>query len=176
MKAALAIDPRRRFETRITTVMRDVLAVPESRDLVSIMIDMRKRRLPLAIVVDEHGGTAGIVSLEDLLEEIVGDIEDEHDRPRGPQIVQLEDDVVLVEGACPLSLLNRRYGLELEARESNTIAGYLMELTGEVPQPGARVTVGELTFNVRRASHHRIDLIRIEGVGHDLEPDPVRRD
>ncbi len=156
---------RDRPETlHITAIVRKPFYVPETATLETLLRLFQSQRQHLAIVIDEFGGVEGIVSLEDLLEEIVGDIEDEHDRERGPQLVELEPDVILVEGTCPLSLLNRRYGMGLEARESSTIAGYLMELSGGILQPGERLTHGGLTFNVRRASRNRIDLIRIEGV------------
>ena len=73
------------------------------------------------------------------------------------------DGALLVEGTCPISLLNRRYNLDLHARDSTTVAGFLMEWSGEIPQPGERLTHGDLTFNIRRASRNRIDLVRIEG-------------
>jgi putative hemolysin len=147
----------------IEQLMRKPFYVPETATLETLLRLFRHHRQHLALVIDEFGGVEGIVSLEDLIEEIVGDIEDEHDRPQGPQLIEVGDGALLVAGTCPLSLLNRRYGLGLHSEESSTLAGFLMEVSGEIPQQGSQVTFGDLTFNVRRASHNRIDLIRLEG-------------
>ena len=150
-------------ELDIAKIMRRPLYIPETATLETLLRMLRHHRQHLAVVIDEFGGVEGIVSLEDLLEEIVGEIEDEHDPPQSPQVIEMEDGSLLVEGTCPLSLLNRRYELGLEADDSSTLAGLVMEISGEIPRPGARVEHGELTFNVRRATHNRIDLIRIDG-------------
>lgn len=155
----------RLHQLRLEQLVRKPFYVPQTATLETLLRLFRSHRQHLGLVIDESGGVEGIVSLEDLLEEIVGDIEDEHDRPRGPQIVEIDDGAVLVEGTCPVSLLNRRFGMNLVTRESSTIAGFLMELSGGIVQPGERVTYDDLTFNVRRGSRNRIDLIRIEGVG-----------
>ena len=151
----------------IAAIMRKPVYVPETATLERLLRLFRHHRQHMALVIDEYGGVEGIVSLEDLLEEIVGDIEDEHDEPQEPQLVELDDGTLLVEGTCPISLLNVRYSLDLNARDSTTLAGLLMEWSGGIPQPGERLTHGDLTFNIRRASRNRIDLVRIEGVYAD---------
>jgi putative hemolysin len=151
----------------IAAIMRKPIYVPETATLETLLRLFRHHRQHLALVIDEYGGVEGIVSLEDLLEEIVGDIEDEHDTPQAPQVIELDDGALLVEGTCPISLLNQRYSLELSARHNTTLAGFLMEWSGGIPQPGDRLTHGELTFNIRRASRNRIDLVRIEGAYAD---------
>lgn len=147
----------------IAAIMRKPIYVPETATLETLLRLFRHHRQHMALVIDEYGGVEGIVSLEDLLEEIVGDIEDEHDAPQEPQLMELDDGALLVEGTCPISLLNRRYSLDLSTRHNTTLAGLLMEWSGGIPQPGERLTHGELTFNIRRASRNRIDLVRIEG-------------
>jgi putative hemolysin len=150
-------------ELDIATIMRKPLYIPETATLETLLRMLRHHRQHLAVVVDEFGGVEGIVSLEDLLEEIVGEIEDEHDRPPAPQVLEMKDGSLLVEGTCPINLLNRRYHLDLEAGDSTTVAGLVMEISGEIPGPGTRLEHAGLTFNVRRATRNRIDLIRIEG-------------
>ncbi len=150
-------------ELDIAKIMRRPLYIPETATLETLLRMLRHHRQHLAVVIDEFGGVEGIVSLEDLLEEIVGEIEDEHDVPQAPQIMEMEDGSLLVEGSCPISLLNRRYQLGLESEDSTTLAGLVMEISGEIPRPGTRIEHGDLTFNVRRASRNRIDLIRIDG-------------
>jgi putative hemolysin len=148
----------------IQKLMRRPLYVPETATLETLLRMFRQHRQHLAVVIDEFSGVEGIVSLEDLLEEIVGEIEDEHDLPQSPQLVQLEDGSLLVEGTCPISLLNRRYDLGLESDDSSTVAGLVMEISGTIPPPGTRFEHAGLTFHVRRASRNRIDLVRIEDV------------
>ncbi len=150
-------------ELEVAKIMRRPLYIPETATLETLLRMLRHHRQHLAVVIDEFGGVEGIVSLEDLLEEIVGEIEDEHDAPQSPQIIEMEDGSLLVEGTCPISLLNRRYDLDLSAEDSSTLAGLIMEISGEIPRPGRRIQHGDLTFNVRRASHNRIDLVRIDG-------------
>jgi putative hemolysin len=151
-------------DLRVEQLLRKPFYVPETATLETLLRLFRQHRQHLALVIDEHGGVEGIVSLEDLIEEIVGDIEDEHDTPQRPQLVELDEDSLLVDGTCPLSLLERRYSLALDSEDSATIAGFIMEVSGEIPQSGARVTWEELTFEIQRASGNRIDLVRIEGV------------
>jgi len=147
----------------IARIMRKPFYVPETATLETLLRLFRHHRQHLALVIDEFGGPEGIVSLEDLLEEIIGDIEDEHDRPSEPQLVEVGD-ALLVEGSCPLSLLNRRYGLGLESDESSTVAGYLMERSGGIPQAGEKIEIAPLTYEIVRASVNRVDLIRITGI------------
>lgn len=148
----------------IEKIMRKPFYVPETATLEDLLRLFRHHRQHLALVIDEFGGVEGIVSLEDLLEEIVGDIQDEHDQPEGPRIVEVGEGVLLVEGTCPLNLLNRRYGLGLESEDSATLGGFLMEVSGGVPQAGEVIAWRQLSFDVRRASGNRVDLVRIEGV------------
>ncbi len=159
----------------VEAIMRTPFYVPETASLETLLRLFRHHRQHLAMVIDEFGGVEGVVSLEDLLEEIVGDIEDEHDVPERPPLLEVMPGVVLCRGTCPLSLLNRRCALDLRARDSNTLAGFLMEISGSVPQPGKRLTQGALTFHVLRASPNRVDFVRIEGVATRGVEDDGRR-
>ncbi|MFQ5743701.1 MAG: HlyC/CorC family transporter [Acidobacteriota bacterium] len=151
-------------EMSLRSLARKPLFVPESAALEDLLQAFQLQRKHLAIVIDEYGGVEGIVSLEDLLEEIVGEIEDEYDLPRTPQVMELPDGSLLVGGACPLSFLNRQYGLELKAQESTTLAGLLLEITGRIPKPGERILHAGLTFLIQRARPHRVEQIRVEGI------------
>jgi magnesium and cobalt transporter len=127
----------------------------------------------MAIVVDEYGGTAGLVTIEDVLEEIVGEINDEFDVPRVPHVAELADGALRVAGACPLAFLNRRYGLDLQASESATLAGLVLELAGRIPAVGERITHGEMDFVIEGALPHRVDQVMI--VPHAASHPPARR-
>jgi len=148
-------------ELDIRKMCRKPLFVPESAPIQAVLKAFQKQRQHLAMVIDEYGGVEGIVTLEDVLEEIVGEIHDEFDVPRVPQVAELEDGALRVAGACPLAFLNRRYGLALTSEESTTLAGFVMELSGRIPDPGEELTYDGLTFVVEAAEPNRVDQVRI---------------
>jgi putative hemolysin len=148
----------------LRSLPRRPLFVPETATLEGLLQAFQDQRQHMAIVIDEYGGVEGIVALEDLLEEIVGDIEDEYDLPRTPQVIELQDGSLLVGGSCPLSFLRRHYGIKLEAEESTTIAGLLLEVTGRIPRAKERIEHAGLSFIVQRARPHRVEQVRIEGI------------
>ncbi len=148
-------------ELRIEQLARRPLFVPESAPMQVVLQAFRKQRQHLAIVIDEYGGVEGIVSLEDVLEEIVGEINDEFDVPRVPQVVEIADGSLRVAGSCPLAFLNRRYGLDLHAQESATLAGLVLELSGRIPAVGERISHHGMDFVIERALPHRVDQMTI---------------
>ncbi len=149
-------------DLQLGQLTRQPLFIPESATLQSALQAFREQRQHLAIVIDEYGGVEGIVSLEDLLEEIVGEIDDEFDLPQMPQVMELDGGALRAVGSCPLAVLNQRYGLELEAAESHTLAGLILEISGHVPVTGERIAYKNLELIVERAVPNRIDQVRIE--------------
>ncbi|MFN2525709.1 MAG: hemolysin family protein [Actinomycetota bacterium] len=113
--------------------IRQMLVVPESRDLYALFLDMRRERRHFALVVDEHGGTAGIVTLEDLLEELVGEIRDEYDIAE-PDIEHLAPDRFVVPGNMTIHEVGDRLGLELPEGDYETVAGFVMDRLGRIPK------------------------------------------
>ncbi len=160
VKAALAIKPDQRATTPVAAVMRDVLVVPESRELVSIMVDMRKRRLPLAIVVDEHGGTAGIVSLEDLLEEIVGEIDDEYDYATERTIVEGEG-VYVLSGGLHKDEVRDACGFEIPDGDYETLAGFVLDRLQRIPTEGEVFRQDGWRMEVLEMDRRRIATVRL---------------
>lgn len=148
-------------DMRIERLARRPLFVPESAPLQVVLRAFQQQQQHLAIVIDEYGGVEGIVSLEDVLEEIVGEINDEFDVPRVPQVAELADGALRVAGACPLALLNRRYGLDLQAAESATLAGLVLELAGCIPTVGERISHAGMEFIIESALPHRVDQVMI---------------
>jgi len=141
--------------------LQPALFVPESKHVVELLREMRERRTHLALSIDEYGNLAGLVTLEDLLEMIVGDIQDEFDtakplwQPDGPG-------VWLVRGSFPLDRLARLTGTVLTSDpDYASVAGLLLELAGRVPAPGSRFEVGRLAFEVVDASPRRIETVRV---------------
>ncbi|MBT94636.1 MAG: hypothetical protein CL431_01540 [Acidimicrobiaceae bacterium] len=151
VKSALSIAPEKRPTVKVTSVMTDVIAVPETRDLISVMSDMRKLRRPVAIVVDEHGGTEGLVTVEDLLEEIVGEIEDEYDETERPQQTNNKG-VFVLTGTLRLDEVEEICGLKFGEKPYETIAGFILDKLQRIP------SVGE----VFRYKHWKIEVLEME--------------
>jgi putative hemolysin len=147
--------------TQLADVMRTpVMFVSESQSAAKILQDMRSRRLHMAIVSDEFGGTAGLITLEDIVEEIVGDIRDEHDI--GPQIQSMEDGRVVADGSVPLADLANALGTALpEDGEFESLGGLIVSRAGHVPKVGATVQLDGLTLIVREADERRVVKVEI---------------
>ncbi len=148
-------------DLRIEKMSRQPLFIPESAPLQAVLQAFQQQRQHLAIVIDEYGGVEGIVSLEDVLEEIVGEIDDEFDVPRIPQVSELADGSLRVAGSCPIAFLNQRYKLGLASEESTTLAGLVLEISGKIPAVGECVSQGSLDFIIERAVPHRVDQVLV---------------
>ena len=142
----------------VRTIMRPPLFVPGTREVEDVLADMKRLKTHLAVVLDEYGGTAGLVTMEDLLEEIVGPIYDEYDpqdrsapRAGGP----------LLEGAMPISDFNTEYDEALDDTEYNTIGGYVFGQIGRLPRPGDRVPIGTRTLEVVDMDGRRVRTLRL---------------
>jgi putative hemolysin len=159
------------------SILRPVVFVPESQSAASVLKDMRKGRHHLAIVIDEFGGFSGIVTLEDLLEQIVGDIRDEHDVEEAP-IADLGDGRLVVDASLPLTDLSRYLGTELPTDgDYNSLGGFLAERHGRVPEVGATLSAFGLEFIVREADERRVSKVEIhrETPPNSIAPRPSTR-
>lgn len=136
-------DPADAELVTVDRVMRDAVFVPESKPVDDLLSEMQAARVHLAIVVDEYGGTAGLVTVEDIVEEVVGEITDEYDVEL-PPLQELVDGAVRVSARLPIDDLAERFGVALPADEVDTVAGLLAQALGRVPIPGATATVGGL--------------------------------
>jgi CBS domain containing-hemolysin-like protein len=154
----------------ISTIMRPVHVVPGSREVEEVLADFKRLKEHMAVVLDEYGGTAGIVTMEDLLEEIVGEILDEYDEPELLDAAEPGADVVL-PGATNISELNERFGLDIPDDEYSTIGGYIFGALGRLPVVGDRVTASHALFTVKT-----MDGRRIETVAADLHSVGDRRE
>ena len=140
-------------------LVRAVLFVPTTKDLESLLTEMRDERQHLAIAVDEFGGTAGLVTIEDILEEIVGEIHDEHESDI--EAIDESDGRIRVDGTVSLFELNDRFGLTLPSQEFATIAGYVMAQLGRIAEPGDEVEFDSGTLCVVQMSGRRIEKVEI---------------
>ncbi len=145
----------------LASLLRPPVFIPESKRLDQLLTEMRGTRQHMAIVVDEYGGTAGLVTIEDLLEEIVGEIEDEYDVATPPMEILSEDEVILDAGS-PTSVLRDLFGLDVESEDFDTVGGYLIHELGRLPSVGDEVTVGTLSMRVLSMSGRRVRRMRIE--------------
>ena len=163
----------------IEKIMRTpVVFVPESQTASSALADMRSKRHHMADVIDEFGGMIGVITLEDLLEEIVGDIRDEHD-DKEPPIVDLGDGRLLVDASVSIGDLSRYLGVELpEDGQYNSLGGFMVERSGCVPQVGTTVTVEDIDFVVREADQRRVakvEVVRLPPSPESIAPPSTSR-
>ncbi|HMR50690.1 MAG TPA: hemolysin family protein [Arachnia sp.] len=170
VKSAYGIDVDRRAAVPVTQLMSTVLKVPESAGVGSLLGALRGRGYQIAVVVDEHGGTAGIVTLEDLVEELLGEVHDEHDK-RLRDIVALPDSILLSGSLRPDEVLVRT-GIRIpEGEEYETIAGYVLDQLERIPTIGEEVATADGTLRVERLTGSRI--VRLRYVPGDVETDPA---
>ena len=152
-------------EPSVPTVMREPFFVPETKSIRTLLQEFRARKQHIAIALDEYGGTSGLITIEDVLEEIVGDIEDEHDAPRQEDIRPLGENVYELTGRALLEDLED-LGVDLDSDEVDTIGGYLSMEAGHVPGPGERFTLRGWTFTVLEADRKLIIRLRMEPADH----------
>ena len=144
-----------------TIMRRDVYFVPESKLGSDLLREMQKQNIRMAIVVDEYGGVAGLVTIEDLVEEIVGEIRDERDKP---EIVRDGDRAFIVSGGMDVDRLDELFGTKPEGKESATIAGLVSELAGRIPRKGEAVEEDGLRFEVLESTDRKVERVRVTAV------------
>ena len=149
----------------VRDVMREVHVVPGSREVEEVLADFKKRKEHMAIVLDEYGGTAGLVTMDDLLEEIVGEILDEYDETIELRTPPVDGGETLVEGATNVREVNEAYGLSVPEEDYTTLGGYVFGALGRLPVVGDRVTGGGATFVVRAMDGRRIETLALEKKG-----------
>ncbi|HET7025386.1 MAG TPA: hemolysin family protein [Gemmatimonadales bacterium] len=143
----------------VRQVMRPPLFVPGSREVEDVLTDMKRVKSHMAVVLDEYGGTAGLVTMEDLLEEIVGPIEDEYDRP--DRVPAPADGSLVLDGALPIAEANERLDLRLDDAEYTTLGGYLFGQLGRLPAVGDRVRAGGREFEIAEMEGRRVRRVRV---------------
>jgi len=154
-------DSEAHTRTLDTLMRRDVYFVPESKLGSDLLREMQKQNIRMAIVVDEYGGVAGLVTIEDLVEEIVGEIRDERDKP---EIVREGERSFLVSGGMDVDRLDELFGTKPDAKESATIAGLVSELAGRIPRKGEVVEGDGLRFEVVESTDRKIERVRVTAV------------
>jgi magnesium and cobalt transporter len=149
--------------------MRPVVFVPESKRLNVLLKEFRRSHNHIAMVVDEYGGVCGLVTIEDVIEQIVGEIDDEHDVEDDQTIRREGAREFTVRALAPIADFNRYFGTAFSDEEYDTIGGLLMKEFGRLPRRGETIQVGEMEFRVLRADRRRIDTLRVI-TPTDIEP------
>ncbi|MEH6890733.1 hemolysin family protein [Bacillus sp. JJ864] len=155
------MDGEKQEAKSITTYTRPVIEVMENIPIHDLLLNMQKKRIPLAILYDEYGGTAGLVTLEDILEEIVGEIRDEYDEDEHPPVQHISDDCKVVDGKVLVSEINDLFGLHLNEQDVDTIGGWLM-MQGQPMAEGDMIVVGEWAFTILEKDMHQIKRVEIK--------------
>ena len=154
-------DTEAHLRTLDSIMRKDVHFVPESKLGSDLLREMQKQNIRMAIVVDEYGGVAGLVTIEDLVEEIVGEIRDERDKP---EIVRDGDRGFIVSGGMDVDRLGELFGTKPEGKESATIAGLVSELAGRIPRKGETVEEDGLRFEVLESTDRKVERVRVTAV------------
>lgn len=162
-------------EKDLRSIMREILVVPEGMSVAKLLQLMRRKRIHLAVVADEYGGTAGLVALEDILEEIVGDIQDEHDGFEETEIQRLSDGAYEFDGRVLLDDVVDLLNIRLEEHEEDTIGGYIFGLLGRRPENGDNVNIGDYNFRVLKVNGFRIVRVKASPLSALVE-DEIEKD
>jgi putative hemolysin len=169
-KDLLRENARNSERRRIRTLMREPYFTPEVKHVGELLHEMQDRKVHMMVVVEEHGGTAGIVTFEDLIEEIVGPIRDEYDIAEKEEVQFLNDCEVLLNARFPVDDIKDLLHLDVGETESDSIGGLVYERLGEIPAVGATIQLGEATLTVEQVRRQSIQLVRI------VSPVPFLRD
>lgn len=141
--------------------LRPAVFVPESKRVNVLLRDFRKSHNHMALVADEYGGVAGLVTIEDVLEQIVGEIADEYDESESAHILKQDDRHYLVNGLTPVGEFNRHFGAEFSDEEFDTMAGLVVHAFGHMPRRGESIRIERFQFNVQRADSRRVHLLQV---------------
>ena len=146
-------------------LLRPAIFIPESKRLNVLLKEFRASRNHMAIVVDEYGGVAGLVTIEDVIEQIVGDIEDEHDFEEDTYIFEHRGGEYTVKAITPVEDFNEHFKSDINKEEFDTIGGLVMSSFGHVPKRGETIDIGSFRFRVLRASNRRVHLLNVMRIG-----------
>jgi CBS domain containing-hemolysin-like protein len=168
LKRAMAVPSERRLQVPVSALMVDPLRVPETMQLANLIVELRGKSLQVAVVTDEYGGTAGLVTLEDAIEELVGELSDEHDRP-ALGIQRFGDGSILFSGMSRPDELTE-FGMKVsEDADYDTMSGFVMAGLGRIPEVGDLLELDNGSLRVERMDGRRVDRVR-------FTPKPVKDD
>ncbi len=151
----------------VHSLLRPAVLIPESKRLNVLLREFRQSRNHMAIVIDEHGGVAGLVTIEDVLEQIVGEIDDEHDDAEDPHalIAAQADGLFVVDALTPIDDFNERFDADFDDDEYDTIGGLVTAAIGHLPEAGEELTLGRFVFRVSSADVRRVHAFHVDVLG-----------
>lgn len=149
-------------DEQMTERLREPYIVPESGAALAILSDMRRRRRGFAVVVDEYGGFAGVLTINDLVSELVGDLHDEFDRTTSPAVMRIDERRFLVDGATGIDELNDEIGTAIPPGDYVTLGGYLLDVLGHIPEESESVELDGTKYRVTRMDRRRIAKVVVE--------------
>lgn len=155
-------DESQRASFNMRDMLRPAVFIPESKRLNVLLTEFRAGRNHMAVVVDEYGGVAGLITIEDVLEQIVGDIEDEHDiDEEADMVLQRGDEEYIVKALLPLEDFNEHFATDFDPDENDTIGGLVVKTFSHVPKRGESITIDGLQFEVLHADTRRVHLLKV---------------
>lgn len=157
-------------EFDIRDILRPVVVVPESKRLNVLLKEFRHKRNHMAIVVDEYGGVSGLVTIEDVLEQIVGEIEDEFDVEEDTHIKQIASNQFTIKALTPVEEFNQYFSTQLDKEECDTIGGLIMHGFGHMPKRGETITIDNYQFEILHADQRRIHLVKVSVKSNEMNP------
>jgi CBS domain containing-hemolysin-like protein len=147
-------------DIKIEDIVRKPFFVPESKKLDSLLREMKRKRIHIAVSVDEYGGVSGIICMEDIIEEIVGDIQDEFDHER-EDILKIGEGIYLCDARLDIEDMNEMLGTEISDEEFDTLGGYVFDLFGKIPVKYEKVTDSNMDFIIQDMDNHKIKTVKI---------------
>jgi len=155
------LSPKNTVKLELNSLLRPAVLVPESKKLNTLLDEFRASRNHMAIVIDEYGGITGLVTIEDVLEEIVGEIEDEHDDLQDQMVKRLSDEEFLVSALIPIKDFNKEFNCELSDKDFDTLGGIVMRHFARFPRTNDAISIGNLRFVIASTEKRRLKKIRV---------------
>jgi CBS domain containing-hemolysin-like protein len=147
-------------DIRLARLMRTPFFIPETKNFEELLQDFKRKRVHIAIVIDEYGGTSGLITIEDILEQIVGDIQDEYDTEE-EWLIEQSDGTVVADARLPIEELEERFGIEVERDKFDTVAGLIVHIIGRIPKIGEEIEIAALLMTIMEADERKISKVRI---------------
>ena len=143
-------------------IIRPAVVIPESKQVNILLNEFRTNRNHMAIIIDEYGGVAGLVTIEDILEEIVGDIDDEFDNHEDPYVMKVSDDVYRINALTTITEFNEQFKTDFDDSEFDTIGGLVASEAGRLPETGELIEVSNLSFKIIKADKRRVEFVEVD--------------
>jgi magnesium and cobalt transporter len=147
---------------KLKDIIRPAVVIPESKQVNILLHEFRTTRNHMAIIIDEYGGVAGLVTIEDILEEIVGDIDDEYDDMEDPYVMKVADQVYRINALTTITEFNEQFDYKFDDTEFDTIGGLVASEAGRLPETGEVIDVAELSFKIIKADKRRVEFVEVD--------------